>query len=210
MKATKLFLLAISVFRYSSAIAQVGSDIEIIDEGIYKSYFDKKLKEPLYVVYKLYKGGGKCTRKGMEFKDDRPETAKTSDYKPTGRIYDKGHLCNAEDFASDCALEEKTFEYFNCVPQTRKLNRGIWKHWETQIRKDSQTKHLLIICGGIYGGKTIGADKIAVPDFCWKVVIDESTKKQLYCLIFPNDNSDTERAIPYDDLLKKLNYKLVY
>ena len=34
------------------------------------------------------------------------------------------------------------------MPQTIKLTRGIWKVYETEIRKISQRDSLLIICGG--------------------------------------------------------------
>jgi endonuclease G len=135
-------------------------------------------------------------------------TATPKDYSHSG--YEEGHLADAKDFASDCSLEAKTFEFFNCVPQTKKLNRGIWKTWETKIRRESQTKHLLVVCGGIYRGKTIG-DKVAVPEYCWKIVFDEEANKLMYCLLFPNDNSDTvNTTISLEDLKVKLGYELTY
>jgi DNA/RNA endonuclease G (NUC1) len=91
-----------------------------------------------------------------------------------------------------------------------KLNRGIWKTWETKVRKESKTKHLLIVCGGIFGNKTIG-DGVAVPDYCWKIVYDEETNKLLYCLLFPNDKSDSvDTTITLTDLKSRLGYTLTY
>ena len=53
---------------YTSVFCQ-GIDT-VIDKGIYKSYYDIDIKEPIYLSYKLYKGGGKCSREGFRFKND--------------------------------------------------------------------------------------------------------------------------------------------
>jgi endonuclease G len=180
---------------------------EIIRNDIYTSYFNYQLHEPLYVVYKLYEGGGKCSRKAFHFKTGGLEySAKARDYKASG--YDEGHLADAKDFAYDCEKEEETFRFSNCVPQTKKLNRGIWKHFETEIRKESQNDSLLIICGSIFGNQTIGPDDIAVPDYCWKIVESLTTHEIIYCLIFPNDDSDSYDNISFKDLEKRLPYNL--
>ena len=177
--------------------------------GIYKSYFNYALKEPLYVTYALSKGGGDCNRNenSFNFKPCAITTATEGDYKASG--YDRGHLANAEDFAGNCDNEEKTFFYFNCVPQTVKLNRGIWKSWETKVRELSQTKDLFIIAGNIFSAKSLGKNHIGVPDYCYKIVIDKKTKVVLYCLLFPNDNSRTYSDITLKQLKKKLGYHLI-
>jgi endonuclease G len=181
----------------------------IIVNKAYTSYFNYQLHEPLYVVYKLYRGGGDCSRKSLRFKTDNlPYSAKASDYKGSG--YDQGHLANAEDFANDCEKEELTFRFYNCVPQTSHLNRGIWKQFETIIRKDSQRDSLLVICGSIFGGATIGAQQIAVPDKCWKVVISLTSKEVTYCVLFDNDNAEHFKHLTLSALKKLLPYQLKY
>ena len=135
------------LFPFCKAQAQQVDSVIVTD--IYTSYVSFSLHEPLYVKYKLYKGGGACKRKGLSFKTAGfREGAKPKDYKGNG--YDEGHLANAEDFAGDCKKENETFRFYNCLPQTPKLNRGIWKTWETDIRKESQTDSLLIFCGGAF------------------------------------------------------------
>ena len=181
----------------------------VIKTPILTSYFSNQLHEPLYVVYKLYKGGGKCSRSGLTFKTDGlPFSATASDYSKGG--YDEGHLANAEDFAFDCNLEPLTFRFYNCLPQTARLNRGIWKVSETHIREESQTDSLLIICGGIFGKKTIGKGKIAVPDQCWKIVISLHSLKVTHCLLFPNDTSDTYRELDIEELRKLIPFPVIY
>ena len=181
----------------------------VINMGIYKSYFSYGVKQPLYVTYNLYKGGGTCDRKEehFSFKKCGLTTATDAEYKILDK-FDKGHLANAEDFANDCEKEEKTFCYYNCVPQTVKLNRGIWKKWEENILLQSQTQRLFVIAGAIYDKKIITTG-IAVPIYCYKIVVDTKTKKVMYCLIFPNDESNTVKKISLVKLKKKLGYDLM-
>ena len=188
-------------------IAQKIKTDTIIDIGIYKSYFNYELKEPLYVTYHLFKGGGKCKRDGLSFKKCGIKTAVSADYENTP--YDRGHLANAEDFANDKANLEKTFCYFNCVPQTEKLNRGIWRTWEETVRDRSQTKLLFVVAGNIYGNRKLGPNQIGIPDYCYKIVLDAKTKKILHCLLFPNDDSKSYKAITLTALKKMLGYDLV-
>jgi len=160
-------------------------------------------------VYKLYQGGGDCDRKAFHFKTNGlPYSAKPIDYKGSG--FDEGHLADAKDFAYDCEKEEVTFRFFNCVPQTPRLNRGIWKHFETEIRKESQTDSLLIVCGSIFGNKTMGPDAIAIPDWCWKIAISLTTKQVVNCFICPNDSSDSFEQLKLSDLKKRLGYTITY
>lgn len=204
----KKHLLIISLFWAFYCQAQIQTDT-VINMGIYKSYFCYALKEPLYVAYPLYKGGGGCDRndESFSFKKCGVATASDADYKGSG--LDKGHLANAEDFAYDCDLEEKTFCYFNCVPQTIKLNRGIWKTWEEKVRVLSQTTKLFVVAGAIYSDKVIGPRQIGVPSHCYKIVLNAITKKIIYCVLFPNDDSKSYQEISLAQLKSKLNYPLV-
>lgn len=203
----KYFYVSLLLLLSGNIFSQVTVDT-LIDKGIYQSFFSYTLKEPLYVTYVLSKGGGDCNRNGMSFKSGGvPNTARDADYAHSG--FDKGHLANAEDFAFDCTKDELTFRYYNCVPQTVRLNRGIWKTWEGTVRDESQTKKLFIIAGNIFKTKKIGAGKIGVPDQCYKIVFEFGTKKLLHCLIFKNDDSDTVDEIDLESLRKKLKYPLM-
>lgn len=188
-------MLALSVL-CANVLAQ-----SIVKRDIYTVNFSNSLHEPLWVSYKLYRGGGECSRSKFRFYNDIDslQTATDKDYARSG--YDKGHLANAEDFAYDCTKDELTFRYYNCLPQTPNLNRGVWKTNEEQIRQWSQTDSLLIICGGIFGKKKIG--RIAVPDYCWKVVQSLSTKKILFCGWFTNTSQATLTEIPLPELTKR-------
>ena len=184
------------------SIAQI-----IVDKGIYKVDFSNTFHAPRYISYILYKGGGDCKRENFHFKNDDPrlECATEEDYK--GSHFEKGHLANAEDFAFDCVKDELTFRYYNCLPQTTNLNRGIWKTKETLIRKWSQTQKLYIICGGFFGNKKIG--KVAVPSYCWKVVQSVQTKKVLFCGWFSNANKAKLEEISVAELEKRLRSPVI-
>jgi endonuclease G, mitochondrial len=179
----------------------------IINKGIYKVNFSNTFHQPRYVSYTLYKGGGDCDRDSFSFKndDDRAQTATDADYSHSG--YDKGHLANAEDFAFDCTKDELTFRYYNCLPQTVNLNRGLWKRNEADVRKWSQKEKLYIICGGYFGNKKMG--HTIVPNYCWKVVQSVSTKKVLFCGWFSNTTQAKLDTLTVAELEKKLKSKIV-
>ena len=180
----------------------------IINAGFYKSYFSNYYKEPLYVSTIIYKAGGNCDRSKFYFKNDvngiKSPTLK--DYAGSG--YDQGHLANAADWAFDCGKDEKTFRFYNALPQTPNLNRGVWKRWETELRKKSQTDSLLIICGGVFteNDKKIG-DGVWVPSTCWKIVIQLKTNKILHVLLFENDSDAKVEEITLEKLEAILKWK---
>lgn len=174
-KIILLLIILLSLNSYSQNIEKYDT---IVVETNYKSYYSFKIKGPSFVIYKLYKGGGSVSRKGMDFKSTLP----FFDYKKNG--YDIGHMADAEDFAYNEILEKETFKYYNAVPQKPNLNRGIWKGYETKIRKISQTDSLLIICGGCdYNGM--------IPNNCFKIVYSLSKRQILYSLVFTNNNNSS-------------------
>jgi endonuclease G len=190
------------LFIWSTGFSQIK-----VNKGIYKVNFSNTFHEPRYVSYTLYKGGGDCDRDSFRFINDDTilQCATDADYK--GSKYDKGHLANAEDFAFDCTKDELTFRYYNCLPQTPNLNRGVWKTNETLIRKWSQTEKLYIICGGYFGNTKVGS--LTVPSHCWKVVQSVSTKKVLFCGWFSNTTHATMEEISIAELEKRLKSKII-
>lgn len=160
----------------------------------YKAYYNTQIQTSSFVIYKLYKGGGNINRSNMSFK----VYERLPHFNYTNSGYDRGHLVPAEDFANNKEKLKSTFYYINCVPQTIKLNRGIWKKYETEIRKISQYDSLLIVCGGCdYNG--------LIPKNCFKIVYSLTTHKCIYSLLFYNDNSGY--VVVDDKLKRKLSYK---
>ena len=176
----------------------------VITSPHYKAYVSKKLKQPVYVKYVIYKGGGDCER------SDRwtnPTTLPLLNHEYSHSGYDRGHLANAEDFAYDCALSNETFRLYNCLPQTPALNRGVWKQWETKIRHESQTDSLLVICGGIWETSTVKS-KMRIPTKCWKVVYNLRTHTVVHALVFTNTLNPTYVETTIQDINMRLGFNL--
>lgn len=184
---------------------QYNVDTTIINEA-YTSYVNKELGQALYVKYKLYKGGGKCQRATTWINDTKLKLVDENQYK--GTLYDKGHLANAEDFAYNCHLDSLTFRDYNRLPQTRKLNRGVWKVSETEIRKMSQTDSLMVYCGGYWGSPNKVVNGIKIPSICWKVVYSLSLKKVIYCYLFYNTDTPIKTETNLGSLELMLGYSL--
>jgi endonuclease G len=180
-------------------------DTTIINEA-YTSYVNKELGQALYVKYRLYQGGGKCQRATNWVNDTKLTLVNENQYK--GTLYDKGHLANAEDFAYNCHLDSLTFRDYNRLPQTRKLNRGVWKISETEIRKMSQTDSLMVYSGGYWGVTNNTVNGMKIPSVCWKVVYSLSLKKVVYCALFYNNDTPVKTDTNLGSLELMLGYSL--
>jgi DNA/RNA endonuclease G (NUC1) len=176
------------LFCVSTSFAQTNYDT-IVDKGIYKSYFNLSLKQPVVVTYTLYKGGGAASRENDHF----TATALTlcdKDYLHSG--YDRGHLVPAEDFAYSDSLQGLTFSYYNCIPQLPKLNRGKWKKYENKVRKLSQNDTLVVVC---YNEYSAAFSKFNIPDACYKSVYT-ARGKLLFEIGLKNDSTYAEVPVP--------------
>jgi hypothetical protein len=195
MKYSILLIVLISQICFSQS--RINSII--IKTDIYESTFDTILHQPIEVRYVLFRGGGECKR--STFKTD---IAENQNYAKTG--YDRGHLANAEDFAYDCDKGESTFRYYNCLPQTPSLNRGTWKSIETDIREQSQSDSLLIVCGGFqfYTDKSLN-----VPAYCYKVVQNLRTDEIIFCAIFDNDDTSVITELTLIELETYIEHKIL-
>ena len=173
--------------------------------GVYTSYFSNQLKVPVFVTYTIYHAGGNCSRAAYRFTNDTKFImADPGDYSHSG--YDEGHLADAADFSSVCPNEESTFRFYNALPQTPNLNRGCWKQIETQLRKQSQTDSLYIVCGGIFDNLnlTIGKHQVAVPTRCWKISENLRIHKVEHVWIFDNLATATIKEITLQQLQTEL------
>lgn len=157
--------------------------LDTIITAIGTFYYDRSIKGLIMVTYDLDSlKSGDCSRYGMTFKsypEENPYTAIKSDYAYNG--YDIGHMIPAEHFAWNCTLEKLTFFYYNAVPQTAHLNRGIWKQYETITTKIKGPIRTIIF--NKFGTKTIG-NGVHVPVYQYRIIQNKYTKEILYCLKF--------------------------
>jgi endonuclease G len=113
-------------------------------------------------------------------------------YKNSG--YDRGHLCPAGDRKYSQNAHDETFLTSNISPQAHDFNSGIWNTLEQKVRYwASKYNGVFVVTGGVLKGKmkTIGAERVAVPNQFYKVLIDNNTgKTKMIAFLMPHENSD--------------------
>ena len=113
--------------------------------------------------------------------------AEPDDYAKSG--YDKGHIVPNADLSWSKQTMLESFLMSNMSPQLPNLNRGAWKYLETNERAWAWVRkhNITVYAGNIYkmGGKTIGTNKVVVPDALFKILIDGVTG-EVMAFIFPN------------------------
>ena len=119
---------------------------------------------------------GDTPRQGDFHPDDRlPEAdqAQLADYRRSG--FDRGHMTPSGDMPAETA-QEQSFSLANIVPQTAKLNRGVWERIETVVRDlASREGELYVVTGAAFQGQhlqAIGLDGVLVPSSVWKAIYD--------------------------------------
>ena len=106
---------------------------------------------------------------------------------------DHGHMCPAGDnkWSEDAMVQ--TFLLTNMCPQNSALNRGDWEELESRCRGwANHYGEVYIACGPIFYSqnyKTIGDNKVGVPDAFYKVVLRMGKKPQALGFIYPNDGT---------------------
>jgi endonuclease G, mitochondrial len=165
---------------------------------------DPLRKTPLWVAEHLTRD--KVKRSSQRSDDFRADTdlepgrrAELSDYRGSG--YDRGHMAPAADFAWDDQAMSESFYLSNMVPQVGiGMNRGIWMELEKKVRHwVLERGELYVYSGPIYletDTETIGKNKVAVPGYLYKVVLDPRQKEAI-ALIMPNRKLRTEDLPEY-------------
>lgn len=189
----------------------VKDQTRLIHRKGYTLLYNRKNRIPEWVAWELTssEAGGKEKRTDRFAEDpDMPgQTATNSDYKRSG--YDRGHMAPAGDMGWSKAAMDESFYYSNICPQQNTLNGGIWKDLEELSRKWAvEDSALYIICGPIVdrGFKTIGNNKVAVPQRFYKVILSlYGNKPKAIGFIFENGNTSRPLAsycIPVDSVEK--------
>ena len=162
---------------------------QILERLGYITSYNHDTKCPNWVAWKLTGNhtNGPYRRENYEFHEDMDvpsPRANLHDYSYNGLGLERGHMCPAGDNKwSDRAMDECHL-LSNICPQYGKLNGGAWKYLEEDCRDCSY-----IVCGPIFYGKarrTIGEDKVAVPDAFFKVILRLGNNPQALGFIYPN------------------------
>lgn len=187
-KSTKLDGQALEIPIYESSRGG-----QVIKHTGFTLSYDADYKTPQWVAWELTaaeaEGDVQRTNDFEPDPDVRGAKAYHSDYTRSG--YDRGHMAPAADMKwSEKAMRE-SFYMSNICPQNRNLNKGDWKELE-ELERTWATSYgaVSIAAGPIYTSKKprrIGANKVAVPDAFFKVLLVGYPKSpKAYGFIFSN------------------------
>lgn len=167
--------------------------------------YNAEFKVPNWVFYELTRGelNGDNKRKNNFAPDPAvpvTQMAQLSDYRNSG--YDRGHMAPAADFSwSETAMEE-SFYLSNICPQGHDFNAGIWLTLEEKVRDWAQRDSAIcVVTGPILpkgpkpaGMKTIGKNKVLVPQRFYKVILAPFGQKPK-AIGFIMENHDSRKAL---------------
>ena len=167
----------------------------------YTASYNSSMRVPYWVAWHLtaahLKGNTKRSESKFHEDDDVPEPrAVDFDYVRSG--YDRGHMCPAGDNKWSQQAMDQSFLFTNVCPQAPSLNRGDWNEMEQACRKWArQYGDLYIVCGPIFykkRPKTIGKNKVAVPDAFFKVVLSMKGEPKAIGFIYKNADGNRPKG----------------
>lgn len=168
----------------------------ILNNKFYILSYNEKYEQAEWVAYELSKEQVVNAKfKRPYFIQDKRVITRSADwrnYKSSG--YDKGHLCPAADREYSKAAYESTFLTSNISPQKHDFNSGIWNRLEEKTRYWAvKYDKLYVITAGVLQPKlkTIGYEKVAVPQFFYKIVLTKKNGKYaIIAFLMPNAKSN--------------------
>lgn len=183
---------------------------QIVVHQNYILSYNEKYEQAEWVFYKLKIQGVNQSFKRPYFILDPMVKTKSADYKNYKNSgYDKGHLCPAADMKFSKDAFDDTFYTSNISPQKSEFNGGIWNRLENKTRYWAEKNNgLYVVTGGVLkkGLKTIGKEKVAVPDQFYKILLQENNGKyKMIAFLMPNKMSDRplyEYVVSVDEIEK--------
>lgn len=167
---------------------------QVIRHMAYTLSYDADFKTPQWVAWTLTaahaQGAAPRYDKFQPDPEVRGAKAYPKDYTRSG--YDRGHMAPAGDMKWNETAMQESFYMTNVCPQNSNLNRGDWKDLE-ELERTWAIRYgsVSIAAGPIYytkSPKRIGANKVAVPDAFFKVLLVGYPKSpKAYGFIFKNE-----------------------
>lgn len=167
---------------------------EILVRRGYTASYNLDNKIPNWVAWHLTFNHcfGPYKRAGIKFQEDTdiPEDKRSVNWDYYNSGYDRGHMCPAGDNKWDAEALVQSFLFTNICPQQGNLNRGDWAETEKACRKWAKKfRDIYIVCGPILyhqKHKTIGDNKVVVPEGFFKVVLCMRGTPKAIGFIFKN------------------------
>lgn len=189
-------------YPYRSEIPRflVTKEEQILIRRGYICSYNQDTRNANWVAWHLTKEhtDGPWSRKGIPYIEDSSVVGISPDNSDWESVnlkqlgIDHGHLCPAGDNKWDKEAMIQSFLLTNMCPQNSMLNQGIWEDLESRCRGWARNfGDIYIVAGPIFYSndyKTIGANKIGIPDAFFKVVLCLSKEPKAIGFIFPNSD----------------------
>lgn len=176
-----------------------GAADSIIEREGYALGYIEKHEQPAWVQYIMTADevSRRAAKRGDDFRPD-PEvptgSATPQDYTRSG--YDRGHLAPAADMSFSVKTMSESFFMSNMSPQAPQFNRGIWSKLEKQVRHfATKEKRIVVVTGPILPAEktiTIGANKVTVPKYYYKVIYDTTPPEKMIGFVLQNKGSNAD------------------
>lgn len=168
---------------------------QIVHHEGYSLSYSEPHEQAEWVAYELKKSHLSNTNfKRPYFEIDKSVKTKAAhwrSYKNSG--YDRGHLCPAGDRKHSQFTHDETFLTSNISPQKHEFNAGVWNRLEQKVRYwANRNDGVFVVTGGILQNnlKTIGDDKVSVPNQFYKIVLDNNNgKTKVLAFLLPHKDS---------------------
>lgn len=180
---------------------------QILNRFAYITSYNKETRTPNWVGWILTAEhtDGEYVRKGHSFIEDLDvptPRAIYSDIKEGECGYQHGHMCPAGDNKWSYKAQKESFLMTNICPQNGDLNQYDWKYLEEACREWAKKfGKIYIVAGPIYYSnkyRTVGENRIAVPEAFFKVVLTIGKEKsQTQAIGFIYDNISGHNSLSY-------------
>ena len=175
---------------------------QILHRKGYTVSYNNATRNPNWVAWHLTKSHtyGSAKRNDEVFTEDvsvsRPRATDADYYNSR---YDRGHMCPAGDNKWDKEAMAQSFLFTNVCPQNHGLNKYEWNDLEMLCRDWAREYGAIdIVCGPVYSSsdqqKTIGKNRVWVPDAFFKVVLCRQGKAKAIGFLYRNEGKKQPMA----------------
>lgn len=174
---------------------------QILRRSAYTASYNTETRLPYWVAWRITaeRLDGSYGRKGLKFREDSDVPApRATDWDYYNSGYDRGHMCPSADCKWSEEAQLESFLFTNACPQVHGLNAGDWNEIEQQCRRWARKYGTLYVVSGpiLYRGrhKTIGKNKVVVPEAFFKVVLRMGDSPQAIGFIYKNVSGNRPKA----------------
>ena len=185
---------------------------QILHRRGYTTSYNRTTKTPNWVACHLTAAHthGRIQREEEVFTEDEdiPQGQRATDNDYYNSRYDRGHMCPAGDNKWDQLAMTQSFLFTNICPQNHGLNKYEWNDLEKLCRDWARQYGAVdVVCGPLFTTsgqqKTIGRNKVWVPDAFFKVVLCRQGTPKAIGFVYRNEGkkqpmSDAVRSV--DDI----------